>query len=272
MMQLKALFIFLSILLGGAALAIERPEQELKEIGVTQNLGTTIDTNLVFTDQAGRTAPLKDFIAPNRPTILVPVYYECPRLCGMVLSGLSKVINETQLKFGQDYQVIAVSFDPTEGPKLAVKRRDGFLKQLFYSSSDQELLTDKHVHFLVGEKEPVATLMKQIGFTAKKDHDEFAHAASIMILTPMGQISQYLMGVSFSQFDLRLALVEASQGAIGSLVDHVMLFCFRFDQLQGKYIWVAFDAFWWGGVLTLVLLGLLMVRMLRLEKRRGVVP
>jgi len=250
------------------ALAIERPQEELQEVGVSQHLGDKVNLDVVLTDHTGKTQALRDFLAPNRPTILVPVYYECPRLCGLILNGLVKVVNELPLKFGTDYQIAIVSFDSSETPKMATRRRETFLNQIFYDESREKSLVEQHLHFFVGQEPQVASLMQEIGFKAKKDHKDFAHGAALILLTPQGQISQYLMGISFVAFDLKLSLVEASQGSIGSLVDHIMLFCFRYDQLQGKYIWVAFDAFWWGGVLTLIGLGSLMFWLFSGEKNR----
>ena len=121
-------------------------------------------------------------------------------------------------------------------------------------------------HFLVGEPENVNKLMNQIGFHYIEDKGEFAHSAAIMLLTHDGEISQYFTGIDFRPFDVKLALVEASKGKVGSIIDHVLLFCFRFDPTKGRYTWAAFNIMRLGGILTFLCLGALIFRLWRRER------
>lgn len=217
-------------------LAIEKPGEQLKAAGLTTRLGAQIDTSLPFTSFKGLTQPLKDFALDGRPTVLIPVYYRCPRLCGLVLSSVTKMLNDLPLILGKDFRVVTVSFDSSESPEAAAR-----IAQKFHSQFKDPVAADDGWQFLVGNKENVDSLMNQIGFKYVSDQGEFAHSAAIMILTPNGRISQYFTDINFSSWDVRLALVEASQGRIGTALDHFLLFCFRFDEMQGKYTWAAWN-------------------------------
>lgn len=256
-MRLAILFIF--IILPFQLLATENPEESLKRAGLSTLLGKKVDLNLTFTESTGTERPLRDFFSDGKPVIMVPVYYGCPRLCGLVLDGVVSLLNKLTLNLGQDYRVVTVSFDDTETPELAKERLTKY----------HPLLTRGEVadwHFLVGKESSVKSLMEQIGFNFERDGSEFVHSAAIMLLTPEGQISQYFTGIDFPAWDLRLALVEASQGNVGSALDHVFLFCFRFDQIKGKYTWAVYNLLKVVGVLTIVLLGGLVFSLLRKER------
>ncbi len=241
--------------------ALDDPASQLSEVGVNPILGNKIDLDGVFTDSSGQQVKLSQVMKPGIPAVIVPVYYKCPRLCGLVLLGLVDLLSSLKLTLGTDYQVIVVSFNSAESFELAAE------KKLFYSSR----LADKGMEsidwrFLVGSEAPVAKLMSQLGFGYSKDGDEFAHSAAIIMLTPEGEISQYFTGVEYPAWDVRLALVEASQGKIGTALDHVMLFCFRFDQLKGKYTWATLNLLRVGAALTVVCLAALVFSFYRKER------
>lgn len=227
--------------------AVEQPEDMADRVGVDQNLGQQIDLNLKFTDQDGRIVQLGDLVRPPSPTIIVPVYYKCPRLCGFLLSGVTTLLNSIDLKLGKDFRVVTVSFDPTEDSSLAADRAATYRSKITENQNDVS-----NWNFLVGSNENVSKLMQQLGFRYYKDGPDFAHGAVIVVVTPTGEISQYFFGVEFVPFDLRLALVEASKGSIGTVLDQVLLFCFRFDHLQGKYIWAVMALVRIVGILSLI--------------------
>ncbi len=251
----------ITLLSPGALSALEKPGEELQDVGLATELGAQVDSSLTFTNSSGKKVTLGELVSADRPTVIVPAYYDCPMLCGLLLNGLTKLLNKVEdLKLGSDYQVITVSFDHTETPELAAEKKELFTGK-FTGQGDA-----KHGwHFLVGSEENVKALMDQIGFYFKEDKDEFAHTAVIMILTPGFKISQYFTGINFPAWDFKLALVEASQGSIGSAIDHVLLYCFRFDPTKGKYTWVATGVMRIGGAITLILLGLLIFVLRRRE-------
>lgn len=242
--------------------AIERPADELPKLDLSSKLGSKVDLELQFTKSDGKKVALKELFLPNRPVILVPVYYECPRLCGLLLNGVTTLLNALNLKLGTDLSVIVLSFNSAEGVDLAAKRAEKYRTLLTQPAGDPQAW-----HFLVGDQASIQPLMQQIGFEFKKDSTEYAHTALLTLLTPRGEISQYFTGIEFPAWDVRLALVEASKGAIGSPIDHAFLFCFRFDALLGRYTWAVSGLLKIGGALTLALLGYLVIGLLRRERR-----
>ena len=241
--------LFVSLVAGsGRVYALERPETELKEIGIVTALGQQVDLGLSFTDGKGRSAPLREFLRPGIPIIITPVYYGCPRLCGLVLNGVISLLNELTLNLGRDFQLLSVSFDPTENPEMARKKSESVATQITRPGHDLSAWS-----FLVGPDSNIVPLMEQLGFRYKKDGEEYAHGSAIMILTPEGVISQYFTGVDYPAWDVRLALVEASQGKVGSAIDHLLLFCYKFDPTKGKYTLVAFNTLRAGVLLSVFL-------------------
>jgi protein SCO1 len=248
-------------------LALENPGEELNEVGIFTNLGTEIDLSLTFLDSAGEQVSLADlFSSPSGreiPVVLVPAYYDCPRLCGLILEGVTELLNSLSLQLGVDYRVVTVSFRPEETPEHAKSIRQKFVRKL----KDPELAEDRGWTYLVGDAEAVDQLMEQISFRYKPDGDDIAHAAAIVLLTPQGKVSQYFTGIQFPSWDVRLALVEASEGNIGRMLDQVLLFCFRFDPTKGRYTLFAINVMRAGGAVTLVLLIGLMWYLWRRDKR-----
>ncbi len=221
--------------------ASQIPEQ-LRDIGIEQRLGESIPADLELVDASGRTIALGERLA-ERPALLVPVYYDCPMLCGLVLETLTKSLRTLSLEVGRDFDVIVFSFDSTEGYELAAKTRKRIL-QYFDSEAGWS--------FLVGEDESIRRLTESIGYTAKRDQKsgEMAHATGLFVLTPEGRIARVFFGLDYPPRDLRLALVEAGEGTIGGLVDQVLLFCFRYDPATGRYSTAILRIVRAGGALT----------------------
>jgi protein SCO1/2 len=242
--------------LGGLPLksaAIEKPQEVIdKEIGIFTELGTKVDLSRPFTNAQGERRPLKEFAQPGKPILIAPVYYKCPRLCGLLLDGVYALLNEIPLKLSTDFSVLVVGFDPTEKPTDAREVMTKFNARLVGEAARHA----DAIQYLVGDQAEVTGLMQELGFRFMKDGADFAHSAAVMILTPTGEISQYFTGIMFSPWDVRLSLVEASKGGIGTAVDHLLLYCFRFDPLQGKYTWAVVGLLRIGGALTLIGLGL----------------
>ena len=219
------IFSFLSRLLAviifvvpGPSRALEQPGEELSQAGLTTKLGEKIDLGLSFSDEHGSSVRLQEVIRDGRPFIVVPAYYHCPRMCGLVLKGVKELVSQLELKLNEDYRIITVSFDTADTAKRAQEMAESFHEGLAPS------VAASGWRFLTGQEPQVSTLMNQIGFHYTPDRGEFANTAAIMILTPDGQISQYFTGITFSPRDVKLALVEAGRGSIGTAVDHFLLF------------------------------------------------
>ena len=234
--------------------ALEKPGEVLeKDVGIFTQLGVKVDLTREFTDSSGVTKSLKEFALPGRPIIIAPVYYKCPRLCGLLLDGVYNLLNELTLKLSLDYTLLVIAFDPSEKPQDAVKVMDKFNSRLV----GEAVSNTSGVKYLVGSEQNVSALMGELGFKYLKEGQDFAHSAALMILTPGGEISQYFTGIIFPAWDVRLSLIEASQGGVGTAIDHLLLFCFRFDSLQGRYTWAVVTLLRVGGALTLLGLGVL---------------
>lgn len=259
---IQGLLIYLLLL--DASAAIERPESELKEAGLTPVLGTQVNLDLPFQNSAGATITLRDLlITGGKPLVIIPAYYTCPRLCGLLLAGASQLFSGLDLVLGQDYSIATVSFNKKDNHLAARGQELRFRQRLDKNSSNPDAW-----HFLVGQESSINELMGSLGFGFKQENEDFAHAAALFILTPDGKISQYFTGIEFPTWDVKLAMVEASRGGIGSVLDHVMLFCFRFDPLKGRYTLVAQNIMRGGGALTLLLLAGMIIRLRYRENAR----
>jgi protein SCO1/2 len=223
----------------------------LKRAGFDQKLNAQVPLDLTFRDEAGAPVKLSELIH-DKPVILNLVYLRCPMLCTEVLNGLLGAIKNVKFNVGDEYEVLTVSFDSRETPELAAAKKKHYLAQ--YGRAGAE----KGWRFLTGEEAPIKALADAVGFRYVYDEktDQFAHASGLVMLTPEGKVSHYFFGVFFSPAELRMAMVEASQHKIGSPVDAIMLFCFHYDPVAGKYTAAIMNMIRAGGVLTLAALGL----------------
>ena len=236
----------------------------LKNVGVQQNLNQQIPADSIFTDDLGRTVRLGDYFG-KRPMILNLVYYNCPMLCGEVLSGLESSLRMMKFDVGKEFDVLTVSFDPRETPEMAAAKKAEFLKRYKRAGAEQGW------HFLVGKQDAIDALTKAAGFQYQYDEQtkQFAHASAIMILTPEGKIAQYYYGIEYPPKDLRLGLVEAGQGKIGNVVDQLLLYCYHYDPEKGKYSAIVMRIVRLAGVATMLLLGALIFWLVRSSPVQG---
>jgi protein SCO1/2 len=227
----------------------ERPNP-LQDVAFEQKLNAQVPADLVFRDETGRTVRVGDYFS-DKPIVLALVYYECPMLCTQVLNGMVSSLGLLRLDAGTDYEVVAVSFNHREGPGLASGKKASVVGR--YDRPG----TEAGFHFLTGPEASIQQLTQAVGFKFKWDEPtkQYAHTAGLVVLTPEGRVSKYFYGIEYSARDLRLGLVDASQRRIGNPVDQLLLYCFHYDPLTGKYGMVAMTAVRIGGVLTV--LGLL---------------
>ncbi|NJK88016.1 MAG: SCO family protein [Myxococcales bacterium] len=207
------------------------PSELLDAVDIEQHLNEPLPMDLELRSSDGATVRLGDVIGP-KPTVLALVYYECPMLCTMVLNGLLRSINTIDdLDVGKDFDIVAVSIDPDEGPALAAEKLG------VYRSKYRREGSSTGWHFLTGDQAAIDRLADAVGFRYVYDEesDQYAHGSSIMVVTPEGRLSKYLMGIDYDPRSLRLALVEASAGRIGTAVDRIILYCFQYDPTSGTY-------------------------------------
>jgi protein SCO1/2 len=204
----------------------------LEGVVIEQHLGASLPLHATFRDEEGKDVRLGDFFGPGKkPAVLVFAYYECPMLCTLVLNGMIKSLRPLSFTAGEEFQVIAISIDPSETPELARNKKNAYLESYARKGDGSGF------RFLTGDEKSIRAAADAVGFKYRfvPETGEFAHAASIYVTTPLGQLSRYFFGVEFSSRDLRLALVEAAEGRIGGMVDQLMLFCYRYDPAAGKY-------------------------------------
>jgi protein SCO1/2 len=235
----------------------------LESVGLDQKLNAQIPLDLTFRDEHGKAVTIRQLM-DGKPAILELVYYMCPMLCTEVLNGTLNSLKEVPLDLGRDFNVITVSIDPTEKPDLA------YAKQTMYTGLYGRPGAAQGWHFLTGDEEQIKQLADAVGYRYVRDPatGQFAHAAGVMVLTPEGKISHYLYGIGYRPRDVRLALIEASSGKIGSPVqDAVLLYCFHYDPATGKYGLVIGNVLHIAGALTVLLIVLGIIVMARREKR-----
>jgi protein SCO1/2 len=202
----------------------------LENVGIEQHLDAQVPPDLTFRDETGKTVKLGDYFG-RKPLILNLVYYNCTMLCGEALAGLASAMRLVKFDVGNEFDVVTVSFDPRETPEIAAARKKDYVRRYGRANAAAGW------HFLTGPADSVNALTKAVGFQYQYDAktNQYAHATAIMVLTPQGRISRYFYGVDFPPKDLRMGLVEASQGKIGNAVDAVLLFCYHYDPETGKY-------------------------------------
>src|SRR5580698_56295 len=202
----------------------------LENVGIEQHLDVQVPPDLTFRDETGKTVRLADYFG-RKPLILNLVYYNCTMLCGEALAGLASAMRLVKFDVGNEFDVVTVSFDPRETPAMAAAKKLDYVKRYGRTNAASGW------HFLTGQPESINALTKAVGFNYQYDagSNQYAHATAIMVLTPQGRISRYFYGVDFPPKDLRMGLVEASQGKIGNTVDAVLLFCYHYDPETGKY-------------------------------------
>ena len=230
----------------------------LKNVGIEQHLDEQIPPDLTFRDETGKSVRLGDYFG-KKPVILNLVYYQCPMLCGEVLSGLESALRVLKFDVGKEFDVLTVSFDPRETPDMATKKKGEFLKRYGRPGAAAGW------HFLTGPQESIDALTKAAGFQYQYDPKtgQFAHATAIAILTPEGKIAQYYYGVEYAPKDLRLGLIQASENRIGTLADQVLLYCYHYDPTTGKYGAIIARVLQLSGLATVLLLGVLMTVLIR---------
>ncbi len=240
-----------------------RSNEVLKQVNIEQRLGNRIPLDLKFRDESGREVRLAEYFAKGKPVALTLVYYECPMLCSQVLNGAVGAFQGLQFTAGREFEVVTVSFDPREGPDLAARKKETYLNRYKREGAGQGW------HFLTGDEASIKALADAVGFRYAWDEQsqQFAHASAIMVATPQGRLSHYFYGIDYAPRDLRLALVEASEGKVGSPVDALMLFCYHYDPAAGRFAPVM-GVLRVAGVLTVAGVVALLLYLRRLTKRR----
>lgn len=244
-----------------------QPDQLIKGVKFEQKLNQTLPLHLTFRDESGQSMRLTHYFG-QKPVILVFAYYECPMLCTLVLNGLLTSLNDMAFDVGNQFDIVTVSFDPTETPELAAAKKEVYLNM--YGRPGAE----KGWHFLTGDEAAIKELTEAAGFYYQYDsaRDEYAHPTGIMVVTPQGKISRYLYGIDFPSTDLRLGLVEAASDKIGSPVDQLLLMCYHYDPALGKYTLTIMNIVRLVGTATVGVLGAVVLVLFRRDRGKKLNP
>ena len=223
----------------------------LRDVGIDNHEGDAIPPDLAFRDETGRSVRLSQYFG-RRPIILALVYYRCPMLCTMVLNDLTRCMNSLHENAGEQFDVLAISFDPGETPDLAAAKKQQYIRAYRRAGADVGW------HFLTGPQESISRLTAAVGFRYAWDakNQQWAHASGLVILTPDGRIARYFYGIDYAPTDLRLAIAEAGARKISPpLATRILLYCFHYDPSTGRYGLLVMRLVQIGGVITLLLLG-----------------
>ena len=225
----KALILLMGVIFfHGTLNAHVEQSKDLSGVGIDEKLGQFVPLDLTFNDEVGNQVTLKQLI--HTPTILTPVYLHCPNVCSLLLQNLADILNRLPAEPDKEYRVISVSFDETEKPDLALQKKRTYLKMI------QKPFPEDAWSFLTGDKDNIGKVTDAIGFHFKRVGQDFEHPVALIILAPDGKIVRYMYGTDPLPFDLKIALVEASQGRIGPTIAKVVRFCFSYDPKANKLV------------------------------------
>ncbi|NLT66532.1 MAG: SCO family protein [Acidobacteria bacterium] len=240
--------------------------QPLSNVGFDQKLNAQLPLDVQFRDEAGKQVRLGQYFG-DKPVIISFAYYTCPMLCKMILDGMARGLSGVPGEMGKDYFVVNISIDPRDGPDAAREKKIEYVRKCGPSA-------EKGWIFLTGEEPNIRAVADATGFRYSYDPQskQYGHVSGIVIATPRGRISRYFYGISYSPLDLRLGLAEASEEKIGSPVNKLLLFCYYYDALTGKYSLVVTRVVQVAGVVTVLLLGLLWLVLHRRAGRNSAPP
>jgi protein SCO1/2 len=241
--------------------------EPLREIGFDQNIDQQLPLDVTFNDETGRRVQIGEYFG-KRPVVLVFAYYDCPMLCTQVINGLSTALNVLSLEPHSDFEIVTVSFNPKDTPKTASAKKAIYLERYRHPGAAAGW------HFLSGDQASIDRLTKAAGFRYVWDEktNQFAHPTGVIVLTPEGKLARYLFGIEYGPRDLRYALVEASAGKVGNPVDTLLLYCYHYDPMTGRYGLVVMRALRIAGVATVLALGTFIIVMIRREKQHPAPP
>lgn len=233
----------------------------LREIGFDQNLDQHLPLDARFVADDGQAVTLGSYYG-KKPVLLAFVYYTCPMLCTQVLNAMTSTISMLSLEAGTDFELVLISIDPRETPAQAAAKKAEYVHRYKRPGSDAGW------HFLTGQEDDIKRVAKVAGFRYAWDEQtqQYAHPTGIIVTTPDGRLARYLFGIEYGPRDLKLALLEASDGKIGSYADQLLLYCYHYDPMTGRYGVYIMRTLRVAGVLTVLSIGMFILVMVRRER------
>ena len=269
--HLVALSIFLT---ASTALAQVRPTEPglpaaalpsaLQEVGFDQKLDTLLPLDTAFRNETGQSVRIREYFG-KRPVVLAFVYYGCPMLCLQSLSSLASTLGVLSASVGSDFEVVSISIDPRETPAMAAAKKSHYVER-----SGKPSIAD-HWHYLTGTDDNIRRLTNAAGFRYVWDEkvQQYAHPAGIVVATPEGTVSRYLFGIDYGPRDLRLAVLDASAGKIGSPLAKALLYCYHYDVSTGRYSLAILRIVQLAGAATVFSLGTMIFVWTRRERKQA---
>jgi protein SCO1/2 len=201
--------------------SVSREQQRKPEVGIVEKLGDVLPLDVELVDDKGYLVPLKDVV--RKPAIFTFVYYRCPSICSPLLSEVARVVETMDLTLGQDYQIVTISFDHREGTDVAASKRDSYLSSL------RTPVNPAGWRFYTADSVTAARLTDAAGFYYKRDGNDFAHAAALIIVSPEGKVTRYINGIQYLPFDVKMALLDAGEGRTGPTIARLVRYCYSYD-------------------------------------------
>ncbi|MDR3402360.1 MAG: SCO family protein [Chthoniobacter sp.] len=257
------LLLLLSLVAVVAAHGQTLPPEQLARVDFEQRLGASLPVNAMFRDETGAPVRLGQFFG-ERPSVLALVYYECPNLCTVVLNGMLESLRNVRQTVGSDFDVVVVSIKPGDSAKLAADKKHT------YSARYGRPGSAKGWHFLTGDAPAIRELAGAVGYhyVYEPQSKQYAHASGIVVVTPQGKISRYFLGIEYPPKDVRVALLDASESKVGALANRLLLLCFHYDPHTGRYSLLISRVIQLAGMGTVLVLGIMIVRMSRHQSRK----
>jgi protein SCO1/2 len=251
-------FLIISFLILVSVFNLNANPEPQKKAALDEQLGKYIPLDAEFYNEQGQKVKLREII--KKPTILTLVFYECKGICTPLLTELAKNINELDLKLGQDYQIVTVSFDPEETPSLASSKKANYIKLLNNKPPDDAW------QFLVGDSANIYSLTNSVGFYFFKEEDQFVHPGTLIFISPDGKITRYLLGIEYLPFNIKMALIEAGEGRVGPTIAKLIKFCYAYDP-EGKTY--ALNITRIAGIITLIAVGIFIIFLVAKPKKKN---
>ena len=250
-LAVAALAMFFAAPSAHAQALLSKPPADLEAADIVEHRGDSIALDAVFTDQNGNTVKIGDCFDGKHPVVLVLGYFTCPVVCPVVFNNTQKVFNDLAWKLGKEYRAVTVSFDYTDTSEMAKDEQSTILGGVTRHTDDDAW------PFLTGSADQIQKLCDSVGWKIKRiaKTGDYSHPTGLVVLSPTGEISNYLYGVSYKQRQLRLALVAASDGTVGDVFDKILLRCYHYDPDAGGYVLAASRVMTYSGIATMALLG-----------------
>jgi protein SCO1/2 len=232
-------------------------EQTRPEVGIVEKLGETIPSDIMLYDEHGNVAQFGNLL--GKPAIITFVYYECSGICTPQLTELSRMVDKMDLEPGKDYRILTISFDHREKPELAASKKENYL------SAVVRPVPPDAWRFLTGDSANVRRLTEAAGFYFKPGEKDWIHPSGLIVVSPTGKITRYINGIQYLPFDIKMAVIEASNGKVGPTIANVLRFCFSYDPESKSYV---FNVVRIGGLVIVLLAAAFVFFLLRVGKKK----